>query len=32
MTYEDALQIIWPIAYVIKEDGYEIVEMKLENF
>ena len=28
-TYEDALQLIWPIVYVVKEDGYDIVEMKI---
>lgn len=32
MTYEDAMQIVWPIAYVVKEDGHEIVELKVENF
>jgi hypothetical protein len=26
------MQIVWPIAYVVKEDGFEIVEMKVENF
>lgn len=29
VTHEDAMQMIWPIAYVVDEKGFEIVEMKI---
>jgi hypothetical protein len=27
-TLENPLQIIWPLCYLVTEEGYEVIEMK----